>query len=87
MGDVKWDLQQYLEHMEVQATNRHNELVGKVDSVVEKVNDHEGRLVLVEGTRKSIRWLAVTMVGALLVGAVDFIFNNLPRVLASINQP
>lgn len=38
--------------------------------------EHDTRLVVVEGTRKTLRWLAVTAIGAILVGAVDLVFNH-----------
>lgn len=61
----------------------HRDMLDKFVAVNKICADHETRLVVVENTRKSIRWLAVTMVGALLVGGVDFFFEHLPKLIAS----
>lgn len=80
--DVKFDLQQYLETMESRAQERHTALVEKVDTVVTKVNDHETRIVLVENTRRTVKWLGATVIGALIVAGLDLLFSHLPKLLA-----
>lgn len=40
------------------------------------------RLVEVENTRRSIRWLAGTVIVALVGAAADFLFVHLPKLLA-----
>jgi len=81
---VKWNLQQHLETMEETAVARHNTLVLKFDNVLEKVNDHETRIVVVEGTRKTVKWLGMTVGAALILAAIDLAFSHLPSLLANV---
>lgn len=87
---VQFDIQTFLSEMDQRQEHRTQAVLdevkkvdGKVEEVKQAVNGHEVRLVTVEGTRKTILWLAGALVTALLTGAGDVLFNHLPRVLAS----
>jgi hypothetical protein len=49
----------------------HDGLSKKIDSVNDIVKDHGSRLVVVENTRKTVRWLT----GAAITGAIAFLFD------------
>ncbi len=49
---------------------------GKVDQVLVKVNDHETRIVVVEGTRRTLLWLAGAVVIAVLPVVFDLVVNH-----------
>lgn len=90
-GDFKFNLQEFLADMREEQRSEMRALGGKVDTlsyqlhgrisaVQTKVNDHETRIVVVENTRKMMRWLAGTAIVALLGGVVEFVFNHLPKL-------
>lgn len=81
---VKFNLQTFLSEMRTEQNDRFDKLDGKVDTVVVKVNDHETRIVVVENTRKAVKWLGATVIGALIVAGIDLLFVHLPKLLAAV---
>lgn len=90
-GDFKFNLQQFLADMREEQRSDMQTLTGKLDNmsgqlhgrisaVHTKVNDHETRIVVVENTRKAMRWLAGTAIVAVLGAALEFLFNHLPKL-------
>lgn len=78
---VEFNLQTFLSEMRTEQRAEHQELSVKVDKALETLHDHETRIVVVEGTRKSIRWLGATMIVAFVGALLDFVFDHLPRLL------
>lgn len=81
--EVKFNLQSFLSEMRSEQNDRFNGLETKIDQAVTKVNEHETRIVVVENTRRAVKWLGATVVGALIVGLVDLVFTHLPRLMAA----
>lgn len=65
-----------VEKLSVKVSVDHEKLVKKVDTALDKINDHEGRLIPLEGMRRSVRWLSATTVVAMLTGLVDYLVNH-----------
>ncbi len=55
-------------------------LHGRISSVQTTVNKHETRLVVVENTRRSMRWLSGTAIVALIGAAIEFFFNHASKL-------
>lgn len=53
----------------------------KIDSVGTNVQDHETRIVVVEGTRRTMRWLAAAISVAFFGALADFFFVHLPQLM------
>ena len=70
---MEFDLQSFLHEMRDEQRADHAALSAKVDAITEVVRAHETRLTVVEGTRRTTRWIvgacAVSAIGA----AVDFL--------------
>lgn len=73
-----FNLQQYLESMESNRREDHVRLEAKLDKVVDKVNDHETRLVVVETTRRAMIWLA----GTAVAGAISVLYSLVSKLLS-----
>lgn len=85
------DIQGLLLEMRKEQREDHDRLVEKVDegfrSLQSAMSTHEvsdlkafnaidNRLMIVENMRRTIRWLAVTSVGAGIAGAADYLVNH-----------
>lgn len=75
---MNFDMQQFLSEMRQEQREDHQVVVTKLDSVIVKVADHETRIVVVENTRKTMLWLAGTVIVALLGAVLDFLVNHTP---------
>jgi hypothetical protein len=73
---MNFDLQQYLKEMRDDQREDHKEVVDKLDAVIVRVQDHETRIVVVENTRKTMRWLTGTVIVALVGALLDFLVNH-----------
>lgn len=52
-----------------------------------KFNAIDKRLVEVENTRRTMRWLGATVIVSLLAAAADFLFVLLPKLISSGVKP
>lgn len=76
---MDFNIQDYLRDMREEQQRDHAELASKLDSVVENVGKHETRLVLVENTRRNLRWLTTALVTALLAVIGDLIVHTFSK--------
>jgi ABC-type transporter Mla subunit MlaD len=90
-GEFRFDLQKFLSEMreeqrrdlaELRDEQREaaRELSTRIDNALRTLQDHETRLVVVESTRKSVRWLAGTVIAALVGAALDVLFVHIPKL-------
>lgn len=63
---MEFNLQTFLSEMRREQNENYKDLANRVDGVVTTVNNHETRLVIVENDRKTVRWLAATLIVAAL---------------------
>ena len=90
------NVQDLLLTMRKEQRDDHEKLVEKVDEGFKAIalvaSNHElqdqklfaaldKRVVIVENTRRSIRWLGATVLVTLLGGVADFLFVHLPKLL------
>lgn len=90
------DVQTLLIKMQDKLEENHADLVKKVDdgfkALTTAASEHElsdtrlfsaidNRLVIVENTRRTIRWLGTTVLVALIGAFADFVFVHLPKLL------
>lgn len=73
---MDFNLQQYLGEMREENREDHKATNEKLDRALGRINNHETRIVVVEGTRKIILWLAGVTIVALLGSAFDYAFNH-----------
>lgn len=73
---VNFDLQTFLSEMRKEQREDHESLSLKVDNLLETMQDHETRIVIVENTRKNMRWLAGTVIVGLVTFLLDLIANH-----------
>ncbi len=84
------ELRQDLREMRQEQRDGYKTLSGKIDETLEKLSEHtlsdvkalsslDGRLAVVEGTRRSVRWLVGTGIVGVTGAVADFFFNHLPR--------
>lgn len=71
------DVQELSTKVEAGFTNVH----GRINSLKDKVNDHETRIVVIDGTRKTFLWLAGIAVACVVGGLIDLVFVHLPRLM------
>lgn len=82
MGDImEFNLQDYLRDMDERLCQKVDQVGSKVDKLDAKIDNHETRLVLVENTRKTMRWLAATTIVGLITAGLDFLFSHLPKLI------
>lgn len=78
---MKFDLQTFLSEMRKEQKEDHDALSARVGAVLEKVSDHETRLVVVEKSQAVARWFG----GAVVVGFIAFVFdlvlNHVPKLV------
>ena len=72
---MEFNLQQFLTDMEGRLGGKIDSVDGKVDQVITKVSEHETRIVVVETSRRTIRWLVGTLIGGGGLGAVAAIWD------------
>lgn len=80
----KFNMQAFLTDMRQEQKEDHDALTLKVDGIVDKLSDHETRIVVVENTHKAARWLGGAVVVAFLGFICDALFNHLPKALAAL---
>ncbi len=68
---MEFDHQAFLRDMRKETNDGLKSIDGKVDEVLVKVNDHETRIVVVEGTRRTLLWLG----GAVLIALLPVVFD------------
>ena len=83
MENFEFNLQQFLEGMRHEQREGHYELAEKIDQVASKVGAHETRLVMLEETRKNLRWVVATVVGAALTVAGPPAYDFLKKLSES----
>lgn len=76
MNGEKFNLQEFLSEMREEQRSDMRDLSEKVDSVVEKVAGHETRIVVVENTRRTIKYFAGVSLSALFVAGVDILMGK-----------
>lgn len=92
---MEFNIQDYLRDMREEQQQDHKDLSAKIDDVTSamftridvvdrRVSRHETRIVVVENTRKSLRWLGAALISALLALAGDLILNHLPHAAAAV---
>lgn len=79
-NDFDFNLQDYLRDMKDELCNKVDGVGRKVDRLDAKIDNHEGRLIIVEGTRKTMRWLAGTMIVGLVTALFDLLVSHLPKL-------
>lgn len=77
---MEFNLQDFLSEMRAEQREDLKTLDGKVDKALTTLQDHETRIQFVEGTRKTLRWLAASLVVAFLGAMFDFFFIHLPKM-------
>lgn len=70
---MSFDLESFLRDMRREQRDSHQALAEKVDSVDAKLATHDTRLTVLENTRKTIRWLTVTLIGGAITVALELI--------------
>ncbi len=92
---MEFNIQDYLRDMREEQQQDHKDLSAKVDEMAtaffgrvelvdRRVSRHETRLVVVENTRRSLRWLGAALIGAVLTLAGDIILEHLPHAAAAV---
>jgi hypothetical protein len=71
-----FDLQSFLQDMREEQRGSHRELSEKIDKVGGTVAEHDRRITVVEGTRKTVRWLGMTF-GAALIAFLFHLISTL----------
>lgn len=89
MENFEFNLQQFLEGMRHEQREGHYELAEKIDKVASKVEAHNTRIMMLEETRRNMRWLAATMLAtAITIGGpqvYDF-FTSLMESRVKVEQ-
>jgi hypothetical protein len=78
-SELQFNIQQYLEAKDARDEQRHKDLMARIDNGLILVNDRvvelDKRVVILEGTRKTLRWLSATAIGTAVTGAVAYLIN------------
>ena len=79
--DFDFDLQRFLTEMEGRLTVKIEGIDRRVVGVVTVVNEHETRIVVIENTRRAMKWL----MGVAIVGLIGFLGNWLAHAVINVN--
>lgn len=74
-GNVEFNLQTFLSDMRAEQLRSQELLTAKVDAALDKMHDHEARIVVVENMRKNMRWLTGTFIGTMITAILTFVFG------------
>ena len=77
--DMRRELKADAIRLEEKLDKNNKALTKKLDDTLVILNNHETRLVIVEGTRKNIRWLGGTLIAGAVAAAYDFFSNHAHR--------
>jgi hypothetical protein len=64
----------------------HAAMHARIEIVQGRVAKHDTRLVVVEGTRKTLLWLGTALITAMLGFIGDMLINHLPHAAAAVIQ-
>jgi hypothetical protein len=78
--EVKFNLQTFLSEMREEQRESHQDLSRKIDGLVETSGKQETRIVVLENYQKTTKWLAGTVVIAVLGAIVDAVFVHIPQL-------
>lgn len=74
--DSEYLLYTELRELRQEQQDQHKAVMSKLEGVIETQGDHETRLVVLENTRRNMRWAVGTVVVAALTGVVDYFKNH-----------
>lgn len=94
---MEFNIQDYLRDMREEQQQDHHDLSEKIDGIASamharieivqgRVAKHDTRLVVVEGTRRTLLWLGTALITAMLGFAGDMLINHLPHAAAAAIQ-
>lgn len=83
---MKFDLQTYLSEMRQEQNENHQMVVNKVDEVKKEISAHDTRIVVLENTRRNVRWAVTTAIGAALTVVGPAAYDFIARLTALLTK-